>query len=240
MVRRHPSGWQGAFRHVNDCVKRHGFATGLRLGVQRARRLAYCYETQVWYHLRLEGPRPRLSLPPALSLVKVGRRDRHFVHQLPNLATDDALGRLAAGRDLWVVHDRGRVLFASWIVRARMEAISTRDIDFALPDRVVGLDDAIGAPAVLGRGIATAAWSQMADAIRAEGMTAIVSKVGETDLAGRRAMELAGFRAVASVELQRVGRYYWADVRPYEPGGLASHLAAHLPSRGEIAPRRSA
>jgi RimJ/RimL family protein N-acetyltransferase len=167
-------------------------------------------------------------------LVKVGRRDRHFVHQLPNIATDDAEGRLAAGRDLWVVHERGRVLFASWIVRARMEAISTRDIDFALPEHVVGLDDAIGAPAVLGRGIATAAWSQMADAIHDEGMTAIVSKVGETDLAGRRAMERAGFRAVASVELQRVGRHYWVDVRPYEPGGLAAHLAAQLPARGEI------
>ena len=236
MDRRHSFGWQRALRHVNDCVKRHGFATGLRLGVQRARRLAYCYEVQVWYHLRLDGPRPRLSLPAPLVLVRVGRRDRHFVQQLPNVATDDAEGRLAAGRDLWVVHERGRVLFASWIVRARMEAISTRDIDFALPDRVVGLDDAIGAPAVLGRGIATAAWSQIADAIRDEGMTAIVSKVGETDLAGRRAMELAGFRAVASVELQRVGRHYWVDVRPYEQGGLASHLAAHLPARGEIAP----
>ena len=234
MVRRHPSTWHGALRHVNDCVKRHGWATGLRIGAQRVRRLAYCYETQVWYHLRLDGPRPRLHLPASLVLLKVGRRDRHFVHQLPNIATDDAEKRLAAGRDLWVVHDRGRVLFASWIVRARMEAISTRDIDFALPERVVGLDDAIGAPAVLGRGIATAAWSQMADAIRDEGMAAIVSKVGETDLAGRRAMELAGFRAVASVELQRVGRHYWVDVRPYEQGGLASHLAAHLPRRGEI------
>lgn len=237
MVRRHPFGWHGALRHVNESVKRHGFATGLRISVQRVRRLAYCYETQVWYHLRLDAPRPRLHLPASLTLVKVGRRDWHFVHQLPNVASEDAARRLAAGRDLWVVHDRGRVLFASWIVRLRMEAISTRDIDFALPDRAVGLDDAIGAPAVLGRGIATAAWSQMADAICEDGMTAIISKVGETDLAGRRAMELAGFRAVASVELQRVGRHYWVDVRPYEQGGLASHLAAHLPARGEIAVR---
>lgn len=234
MERRRPFDWQLALRRVNESVKRHGLATGLRLSVQRARRLAYCYEAQVWYHLDLAASRPRLRLPAALALVKVGRCDRHFVLQLPNVATDDADGRLAAGRDLWVVHDNGRVLFASWIVRARMEAISTKDIDFALPEGVVGIDDAIGAPAVLGQGIATAAWSQIADALSLEGVIAVVSKVRETDLAGRRAMELAGFRAVASVEMQRVGRHYWADVRPYEPGGLASHLASQLPARGEI------
>jgi hypothetical protein len=217
-----------ALRRLNDRARRFGVAEAIRITARKARRLAYSHEAQIWYRLGLSRPRPHLLLPAGLVLQRVETGDSRFVDQLPNLTLDDTERRLLVDRDLWIVHDRGRVVFACWICRTNMLVTATRDLDFELPHHVVGLDDAVGGPSVLAQGIASAAWSRIADALELDGVTAVLSKAGENDLAGRRAMEEAGFTAVAALEVLCLGHRFSVEVRPLVSDALAAHLVEQV------------
>jgi len=224
MLRLYPMDLRVALRRLSDRARRFGVAEAIRITAGKARRLAYSHEAQIWYRLALRRPRPHLQLPEGLLLVRVASDDRRFIDQLPNLTVDDTERRLLVDRDLWVVHDQGRVVFACWICRTNMLVTATRDLEFKLPHQVVGLDDAIGGPLVLAHGIASAAWSGIADALGEDGVSAVLSKVGENDLPRRRAMEEAGFTAVAALEVLCLGHRFSVQVRPLVLDAIATHL----------------
>jgi hypothetical protein len=68
----------------------------------------------------------------------------------------------------------------------------------------------------------------MAGALAAQGVGAVLTKVEESDLSVRRALERAGFKAVASMQVERVGVRFWMEFRPYTAGGIGAALALQL------------
>jgi hypothetical protein len=91
----------------------------------------------------------------------------------------------------------------------------------------VGLDDSAVSPAFRGRAIAPACWAAVAGALGALGVEAIVTKIEETDLPCRRAIEKVGFRAVASMQMSRIGGHARVALHLHDQS-TAGFLSAQL------------
>ncbi len=212
---------------VGSVLRRHGVGRSARLAVARLARMAYLRESHVWYLLDVGGERPRIGLPPGMEIVRAGDDDLAPLAELPTIGIREARRRLAAGAELWIVRDEGRAAFACWIYRHRTPALAARGGWLELPDGVAGLEDSVTSPAYRGRAIAPAGWSATADALAREGATAILTKVEESNVPCRRAIEKAGFRAVAAMRLTRIGGRSRVDVE-LDGTSRAAFLAERL------------
>ena len=181
-------------------INRHGLRGTLRLAVKKARPRA---SEQVWYRLDLgSDERPRRSLDDPFVLRRGGPEDADLVAQLPRdaavaaLTDEDVRLRLDEGAELWLVTEEDRAAFACWIYRGHAPVPGANNDGAALPPDTVLLEDSIASPHFRGRSVAPRAWSEIGDALRAEGYSAMTTKVGVENEASRRAVEKAGFRAV--------------------------------------------
>jgi hypothetical protein len=120
-----------------------------------------------------------------------------------------------------------RSVLSCWVHRDRMPAFTGQGSWFRLPSGTVGLEDA-AVPSVARLTAPPSAWSCMAAALASQGAAAVLTKAEESDLSERRAIERAGFRAVASMEVERVGVRSWLEFRPYSAGGIGAALALQL------------
>jgi RimJ/RimL family protein N-acetyltransferase len=217
-----------AVARVRHAVIHHGWAGCLRLAALHAGRLAYLRESHVWYWLDLRQGGPRIDLPAGLRLIRARGAEVGLLEQLPAVSTAEARRRLTDGAELWMVLDAGRPVFACWTFGGRMPACAGLRASFDLPAGAVGLDDAITAPDLRGHRIAPAAWSAIVSTLADEGADAVVARVDETNVPGRRAIEKVGFRAVASMEFERIGGRCTVDVQSYDAGGVGRLLADRL------------
>src|SRR5262245_55309733 len=214
--------------HMASAGRRHGLAASLRMAAARAGEMAYLRRAYVWYWLRLSPDVPgRLEEVGHLELIKGGEPEWWLVQPTPSVGLYEARRRLAAGTDLWMVLDRRRTALSCWVYWTLM-TVNGRRCALRLPHGTVGLENA----AMTGRGRfpvpSPSSWSLVACTLAREGANAILAKADEPDLRGRRAIEAAGFIAVASMEVERIGVRLRVDLRPYSTGGIGSFLARQL------------
>lgn len=240
-----------ALEQVQGAIRRHGLAGSLRRAAAFAGRTMagslYCREGHIWYHLDLRRERPRIELPAGLELLRADASGLTFLEQLPTIGLFEARQRLAARAALWIVHEDGRAAFACWIFHDRTPVLAARTGWLDLPPDTVCLEDSVTSPYYRGRGVAPAAWSAIAHALSQEGLAAVITKVDEGNLPCQRALEKAGFRALASMNFVRVWPRSRVEVRPQrdEPASafLVDRLAreprppAREPTRGATAVR---
>ena len=231
MFRARTLDWQewvhGAAR-VGRVVSKHGLRGTLRLAAWRVSRLAYVREEYVWYRLDIQRDRVRIRLPRHVSVIRGRRADVDALGALPTIGPRKARRRLDEGAELWIANHLGRVVSACWIYRRRTPALAATSGWVDLPPGTVGLEDSVTSDEFAGSILASAVWSAVAGALAEQGVQAIVTKVEETNLPCRRAIERAGFHAVASMQLQRIGGRARVDLRLHEEMSAAAFLAAQF------------
>ncbi len=121
------------------------------------------------------------------------------------MSPSEARERLRDANDLWLVLEHDRALFSCWIFRDGTPVIAAPGGQLPLPAGTVCLEDSVAAAAARGRGIAPAAWSAIADTLAEEGQEHMITKVAVDNAPSRRAVEKAGFDAVALMHFRRIG-----------------------------------
>lgn len=215
-----------------DSLRRHGVAGSLRRALRIVagplRHRLYLQERHIWYRLDLAVVRPHPPLPTGFALDRTDAAGLGFLERLESVGRREARRRLAGGADLWLLQEAGRAAFCCWIFRARTPVLAARGGWLQLPAGTACLEDSFTATDYRGRGLAPAVWSRVADALASQGLSALITKVAEDNLPSRRAVEKAGFQAVALMRLARLGPRTHVDVRPLGAARGAAYLSGQL------------
>jgi GNAT superfamily N-acetyltransferase len=182
----------------------HGPAGVARIAAYRVRRLVVVDETHIWLALELGRKRPRRELAEGFVLRRASEADLGAVERLPDVGSAAALRReLARGHDLWLVAAGGRVAFACWVHHEEAPVFAARGRVLRLPPGVCCLEDSATSPEFRGRGVAPAAWSSIATSVEAAGYTVMITKIESDNEPSARALEKAGFAAIARMHFVR-------------------------------------
>jgi GNAT superfamily N-acetyltransferase len=209
-------------------IRRYGIAGSVKLAVSMGGGLIYRRERHVWYALDLAGEREPVEPRAEFSLIRAGLDDLVLLEQLPTVGLSTARQRLFSGADLWIVHENGRAAFSCWIFRNRTPALAARGGWLDIPPGVVCLEDSVTSPHYRGRGVAPGAWSGIANRLRVEGDSVMITKVEERNTPCRRGLEKAGFRPVASMSLLRLWPASRVAVLPHGDDDVAAFLVERL------------
>jgi RimJ/RimL family protein N-acetyltransferase len=187
-------------------IHRHGVKATAGKAAQGVRKKVYIDQTFVWYELPLGAERPRVSLPPEFALVRGGASEIPLLDELPTSGNEWLARRwMEAGNDLWLVLEERRPAFACWIFHGSTPVRAARDGWFALAPGIVCFEDSATSASYRGRGVAPAAWSQIADRLEQTAARSIITKIEESNTASRRAIVKSGFREIATMHFRRVG-----------------------------------
>jgi hypothetical protein len=219
--------WLEEVARLGRALHKLGIRGTLEAAVMRLGRLAYTREAHIWYRLDLAVDLQRIPLPTGVELLRAHADDLELLDQLPTIGHRLARRRLSQGAELWIAHELGRALFACWSDRRRTPAAAAPGGWLSLPAGTASLNDVATLPTRRGRAVAPAAWAAVAEALAGDGIDAIVTKLEEVNLPSRRAIERAGFRAIASMELSRIGGRARVALHAHEPSA-AGFLAAQL------------
>jgi hypothetical protein len=223
--------WRGLLEEmarVGRAVHRLGLRGSLRFAAARLGRLAYLREAHVWYLLDIESDLERTPLPPGVEIVSAGEADLEMLQDLPTISRRLARRRLREGAELWLAREHHRAVFGCWIFHGRTPALGAPGGWLGLPADTVGLEDVITSPGAHAWAIAPAIWSAVADRLAARSIGNVVTKIEETNLSCRRAIERVGFRAIASMQLSRIGGHARVALHLHAQSGngfLAGQLA---------------
>jgi GNAT superfamily N-acetyltransferase len=201
---------------VRLVVRRDGTRGAMRTVVKRTWSYVALSEDHFWFVLDPGAERPKPRLAPELTIECPGKADLRLLKQLTRVDPREAGARIDAGNDLWLVLEGDRLLFSAWIFRGQTPAIAAPGGQLPLPSDTVCLEDSEAAPAARGRGIAPAAWAAMADALAAEGKRWIVTKITVDNTSSQRAVEKAGFEAVALMHFRRTGLHSRTWLEPLD------------------------
>lgn len=207
-------------------VARHGLREAGRKAVRAARKGIRLREEHVWYELQLAAEAAAPALPAGATLVEASGADVDLLDELPSVSPEAARKLRVRGSRLFLVLEERRPLFACWIHTGATPALAAPGGWLPLPDGTVCLEDSVTAPAARGRGIAPAAWSELAHRLAAEGAAAMITKVEVVNAASRKAVEKAGFREFARMRLSRVVGRSTVELEGGSP--LAADLRARL------------
>src|SRR6476646_7667973 len=213
---------------VPGAVRRHGIGDSVRRLASAVGRLAYLRESLVWYRLDVPFSGDRIPLPPGIAVIRATEHDLHLLEDLPSVGRRLARARLAHGADLWIAHESGAAAFCCWIFRDQIPSLALRRGWLELPPRTVALHESIASPRYRGRGIASATWSTVIEALSGEPIESIITNIRERDIPWRRAVERVGFRAVASMQLFRIGGCSRVTLHLHEETEMTGFLAAQL------------
>jgi GNAT superfamily N-acetyltransferase len=187
-------------------LRRDGALGAARRVARRAGSYAALSEDHLWFVLDADAQRPRPPLAPGLTLIRPASSDLQLLEQLTTVVPRTARARIDAGNDLWLVLEGDRMLLNMWVFRDRTPTIAVPGGLLALPSDTVCLEDVEAVPAARGKGIAPAAYAAIADAMLAEGKRWIVNKTTVENESAQRAVQKAGFEAVAQMHFRRRGR----------------------------------
>jgi RimJ/RimL family protein N-acetyltransferase len=190
---------------LRRALQRYGLAGAARAAWARIWGRIALSEAHIWYELDPRGARPRPSLLPSLTLRRGVEADLRLLDELPTVSPVEGRARQRDGNDLWLVLEGERPLFSCWIFRQRTPAVAAPGGELRLVEGMVCLEDSVTAASARGRGIAVAAWSAIADTLAQEGQRRLITKVAVENGPSRRAVEKAGFAAVAVVRFRRIG-----------------------------------
>lgn len=195
-----------AIERVRSAVHRHGFWGLVRWSAARAYGRVHLVEEHHWYALDPGAPRPTLSLPAKLRLVRrAADAPVPWIDNVPILTSAGHQARTAQGGEVWTVQHDEATAFACWIFPRSTPMLAAAGGWFALPGGVICLEDSITSPDFRGQGIAPTAWSLIASKIGASDVRWIVTKVETENLASRRAVEKAGFEDIGTMRTNRIG-----------------------------------
>jgi ribosomal protein S18 acetylase RimI-like enzyme len=189
---------------ATTALRRNGFAGTMAIGGRRMRGVVHLAEEHVWYGLSLGGELPSRPLPDGFELIRATLDDLALAAQVDK-EPQHAAEVLAAGHDLWLVRSGDRAAFSCWTYRGSAPALAARGGWFALPPGTVCMEDSVTNPEFRGMGIAPAAWVGLAEALAADGVQTIVTKVAVDNVPSRKACEKAGFQEIAIMHLRRLG-----------------------------------
>jgi GNAT superfamily N-acetyltransferase len=172
--------------------------------VNALRRAESAGGTWRWYRLDLSRNRRR-ELPAGMELRRCGEDDIPLFAQIEPVASLDAERRFAAGGVLWIVVGDGLAKFAAWTFAERVPIGQVKSGWLELPDDTTQLKDLVTAEAARGQGIATAAISMIADNVAREGVSFLVGRVEDGNLASRRVYQKLGFDTLSDDDPMRRG-----------------------------------
>lgn len=223
--------WRGVLAEVarvGRAVHRRGLAGTLRLAAANLGRLAYLREAHVWYRLSIDSDLESIDLPPGIEVIRGSEAD--LLSFEDPLTSSHRLARrwIRDGAELWIAQDSGRSRFACWIFHGKMPGLSVRGGWLDLPAGTAGLENAMPLATLQQRTIAPAVWCAIARAMPGRHIETVVTKIEETNLPCRRAIEKVGFRAIASMQLSRIGGHARVALHLHErssDGFLAEELA---------------
>lgn len=214
----------GFLARAQRVVNRHGLGGTARLIAQKSRPRE---SAQTWYRLDVRSDeRPRRELDDTFVLRPGTPADVDLVAQLPRdasvaaLTDEDVRSRIARGAELWLVTEGDRTAFACWIYRGWGPVPGANNDGADLPADTAMLEDSIASPDFRGRSVAPGAWTGIADQLKSEGLSYMVTKVGVDNAASRRAVEKAGFREVGEMrsEASPLRRRVRVTVSDPDPG----------------------
>lgn len=185
-------------------VDRYGWKSLLPWAAHAVRQLLFLDETHVWYERRLDENAPHIDLPAGFTLSRADAATVKRIETLPTVSLAEAQRRLANGNDLWFVWSGDQPAFACWIFRRAMPMLSAPGGAMTAPEGAVFLEDSVTGADFRGRGLAPAAWSLLAQSLMDEGMSSILTKVGEANVASRKAVGKAGFTEIGTMRFRRV------------------------------------
>jgi GNAT superfamily N-acetyltransferase len=176
-----------SLRRVGRSIRLHG----LRESFRRARAVGVPY----WWHvLDLSEPIAQRPLADGVELRCAGSEELALYEQLAD--PNDlrlAPGWLADGNNLWLAVSGNDVAFACWIFPQRMPMGQARDGWLRLPEGVAFLENSVTSANFRGKGIAPAAWSAIAEALRGDGVRVLVTKVTEDNVVTQKSLAKVGF-----------------------------------------------
>ena len=191
-------------QRLSSQVRLRGWGGTVRLLLEQLRGKVSVDESHVWYELDLT----RLPAAQARDGLEVRRGTRHDVHLLdgvPPVSRHEALRRIEAGHDLWLVLDGADLAFYCWVLRGQAPSAMAHSGVLQLPEGVVNLEDSVTVAAFRGRGIAGTAWATLAHELRVEGLRSLVTRVTVDNVPSRRAVSKADFVEVAEAHFRRRG-----------------------------------
>jgi len=149
-----------------------------------------------WYRVDVSDMAPR-PLPDGMELHRCRPADIALFARVAPMASRDAAQRLSAGGVPWLVLADGQPMFACWSFTEQAPVGQAKGGWLQLPDHVAYLKDVVTAEAARGRGVAPAAMSTVADALACQGVTSIIARVEDHNVASRRLHEKLGYRELA-------------------------------------------
>jgi ribosomal protein S18 acetylase RimI-like enzyme len=213
-------------RHRLRSVRQLGVRGTLREVANRLRPHVKLDEAHVWYQLDLDGVEAR-TMPAG---TRLERATGPMVEKVAELDRSPEAARelLSDQCDVWLVlDDDDQLLFLCYTYRHTVPVMAAPGGTMDLPPGIACLEDSQTSPAARGRGIAPAAWDTLGMQLAAEGVKALITKVGVENAPSRRAVEKAGFREIALMEHRRRGP--WRRTRVDVSGdGLGTELSARL------------
>jgi len=156
--------------------------------------------------------------------------DGEALDELAAIPPEVGSARLAAGNDLWLVHDGPTSVFSCWTFYCATPVVAARRGSLDLPAGTVCLEHSITAPHTRGRGVAPAAWVRIAETLEQRGVERLITKVDTDNAPSRRAVSKAGFKAFAIMRFGRVGPLSRVRMQPVGESGPQS-LFARLSAR---------
>ena len=196
---------------------RHGTIGTLRHAVRAScnclRQGLHLSENQIWYFLRLSGPRPRLPLPEGVDCTRATEAELRTLPCFETLREKEARSRFALGAELWLLRGAARAAGAFWMFHGHAPLRKVRGGWLTLSSDVACLENAGASAASHNRGLVSAGWLRLAEREAQAGTRVLLAKLAQEDAAARRSAENAGFAPLACVSFLRLCLY--SRVRVY-------------------------
>jgi GNAT superfamily N-acetyltransferase len=185
-------------------VRRRGLRATARQSLAELRNELLPNATHVWYLLDLQAERPKPVVPAGYVVEEVlpGSAEVALLGVLGPNAEAEAQTRFTQGGRLFIARADDALAFACWVFRA-IPTLAARSGWYRVRDDARGLEYSITVEAHRGHGLAPAVWSQLSDLLEAEGVTGLLTKVGLTNEASRKAVAKSGFVEIAHVTVRR-------------------------------------
>ncbi len=213
---------------VREALNEHGVVGVARKVVERTRRHVRLHEEHVWYELRLEGAAQLVRPLDDLELRRARVSDAALLGAFgrhPELVAEC----IRSGHDLWFVMDGDTPAFTCFIQRGESQMLAARGGRLELPSATVCLEDSITSPDYRGRGLAPAAWTNLAAYLEQEpGLDSMITKVAVENVPSRKAVTKAGFVEIALMRHDRWGPRCRVEVEVYDDAAVGQALRDRL------------
>ncbi len=178
--------------------------TAIQLARQ-ARSMVWLDESHIWYELTFADASPDFPLGDDFVFCRGDQRDVERFARIPPVTSHYVRARLAAGDDLWYARRGNDVAFFCWTLRGTAPTVASTRGGVPLPPDTVNLEDSTAVPAFRRSAVGLGTIAHLCNALRAEGITRMVTKVSADNAPAQRWVVKLGFVEVAVATVSRRG-----------------------------------